>query len=72
LLSTRQNDRLTGVLDGEEHLAVKIAWLIYQKIIAAYADPNRRRAKSAMTKLIDSIAAGCLPDRLGRKFSGCG
>jgi transposase len=29
------------VLDGDEHLAVKIAWLIYQKIIAAYADPHR-------------------------------
>jgi hypothetical protein len=34
---------------------VKVAWLIYQKIIAAYADPNRRGGKTAMTKLIDSI-----------------
>ncbi len=32
-----------------------MAWLIYQKIIAAYADPNRRRGKNAMTQLIDSI-----------------
>jgi len=46
------------VLDGEEHLAVKVAWLIYQKIIAAYADPNRRRGKNAMTRLIDSIRRG--------------
>ena len=46
------------MLDGDEHLAVKIAWLIYQKIIAAYADPNRRRGKKAMTRLIDSIRRG--------------
>jgi len=46
LLSTRQYARLTEALDGEEHLAVKVAWLIYQKIIAAYADPNRRAART--------------------------
>ena len=45
-------------MTGDEHLAVKIAWLIYQKIIAAYADPNRRRGKRAMTRLIDSIRRG--------------
>jgi transposase len=55
LLSTRQHDRLSSVLDAEEHLAVRVAWLIYQKIIAAYADANRRRGKQAMTRLIDSI-----------------
>ena len=35
--------------------SVRVAWLIYQKIIAAYADANRRRGKQAMTRLIDSI-----------------
>ncbi len=58
LLSARQYARLTGVLDAEEHLAVKVAYVIYQKIIAAYADPNRRRGKHAMTRLIDSIRRG--------------
>jgi transposase len=58
LLSTRQYARLTGVLDGEDHLAIQVAWTIYQKIIAAYADPNRRRGKKAMTRLIDSIRRG--------------
>ena len=55
LLSPRQYTRLTGVLDIDEHFAVKVAWLIYQKIIAAYADPNRRRGKHAMTRLIESL-----------------
>jgi transposase len=58
LLSTRQHDRLTSVLDADEHIAVKVAWSIYQKIIAAYADPDRRRGKRAMTRLIDSIRRG--------------
>jgi hypothetical protein len=58
LPSTRQYARLTGVLDTDEHLAVKVAWLIYQKIITAYADPNRRRGQQAMSKLINSIRRG--------------
>jgi len=45
LLSTRQYTRLNSVFDADEHLAVTVTWLIHQKIIAAYADPNRRRGK---------------------------
>ena len=37
---------------------MQVAWLIYQKIIAAYAHPNRRRGKKAMTAIIDSIRRG--------------
>ena len=58
LLSTRQYAHLTGVFDADEHLAVQLAWLIYQKIITAYTHPNRRRGKRAMTRLIDSIRRG--------------
>ena len=58
LLSTRQYARLTSVLDADEHVAVRVAWSIYQKVIAAYADPNRRRGKKAMTTLIESIRRG--------------
>jgi transposase len=32
--------------------------VIYQKIIAAYADPNRRAGEEAMTRLITSIRRG--------------
>jgi transposase len=58
LLSERQHHRLTSVLDLDEHIAVKVAHVIYQKIIAAYADPNRRSGKRAMAALIDSIRRG--------------
>ena len=58
LLSARQHDRLTSVLDADEHIAVAVAHAIYQKIIAAYADPNRRTGKRAMATLIESIRRG--------------
>ena len=48
LLSARQHHRLTGVLDTEEHIAVKVAHVIYQKIIAAYA--HQRTARSLTTQ----------------------
>jgi hypothetical protein len=60
LLSARQHNGLTGLLDAEEHIAVKVAYVIYQKIIAAY--PNRHRGKKAMTTIIDSILRGVPPD----------
>ena len=34
---------------------VKVAWLIYQRIIAAYSQPDRRRGKTMMTKIIDPL-----------------
>ncbi|HWF71609.1 MAG TPA: ISL3 family transposase [Mycobacterium sp.] len=58
LLSVRQHHRLQAVLDADEHIAVKVAHVLYQKIIAAYADPNRRTGKRAMTALITSIRRG--------------
>ncbi len=58
LLSARQYQRLANVLDADEHIAVTVAWSIYQKIIAAYADPDRRRGKRALTAVIDSIRRG--------------
>ena len=69
LLSVRQYQRLTSVLDADEHIAVKVAWSIYQKIIAAYADPNRRRGKRILAAVIDSIRRG-VPAPLGAVFVG--
>jgi transposase len=44
--------------ERQYHIAVKVAHVIYQKIIAAYANPNRHTGKRAMTALIDSIRRG--------------
>lgn len=57
LLSTRQQSRLTAVFADEAHLAVAVAWSIYQRIIAAYCQPDRRRGKTMMATIIDSLRA---------------
>ena len=44
--------------DADEHIAVKTAYAIDQKIIAACADHNRRRGKRVLAALIDSIRRG--------------
>ena len=58
LLNDRQQARLVAVFDDDNHLVVAVTWRIYQRIIAAYADPNRRRGKTAMTKIIESLRRG--------------
>lgn len=63
LLTDRQKDRLTSVFDDDRHAAVLVTWSVYQRIIAAYSRPDRRRGKVAMAAIIDSIKAG-VPDGL--------
>lgn len=46
------------MLDTDEHIAVKVASSIDQKIIAAYAGPNRRRGKRILAAVITSIRRG--------------
>lgn len=55
LLSVRQKARLEAVFADENHIAVEICWGFYQRLIAAYAHPNRRRGKTMMTAIIDAL-----------------
>jgi transposase len=50
LLSIRQYHRLSSVLDAEEHIAVKTAYAIYQKITAATpsTEPHRPIDRSSV------------------------
>jgi Transposase len=57
LLSTRPRSRLTSVFADGRHIAVTMAWSIYQRIIAAYSHPDRRRGKTMMGTIIDSLRA---------------
>jgi transposase len=63
LLTSRQRARIEAVFADDAHLAVAVHWSVYQRIIAAYADPNRRRGKNALMTLIDSLRRG-IPDAL--------
>jgi len=63
LLTDRQHARLSAVFAGEKHVQVEATWGIYQRIVAAYRDPDRRAAKAALAKVITSISRG-VPDEL--------
>jgi len=58
LLNSRQKARLEAVFADEAHLAVELCWGIYQRLIAAYNHPDRRRGKIMMTTIIDALRSG--------------
>lgn len=63
LLSARRQAKLETVFADANHLPVEICWGFYQRIIAAYAHPDRRRGKAMMTEIITTLRTG-VPDAL--------
>ncbi|WP_425307415.1 ISL3 family transposase [Ammonicoccus fulvus] len=58
LLTDRQQTRLEALFAGDEHVEVEATWGIYQRMIAAYREPDRAKGRVLMQQLIDSISAG--------------
>lgn len=58
LLTARQSNRIDVVFADERHVEVEITWTVYQRIVAAYRDPDRARAKTALKAVIASMVAG--------------
>ncbi len=58
LLTAKQKNRLTALFAVDEHVEVEATWGIYQRMIAAYRDADRRRGRELMSQLIDSITRG--------------
>jgi len=58
LLTDRQRQRLTALFDADEHVQVEATWGIYQRMIAAYRQPDRSRGRQLMTALIASLSRG--------------
>ncbi len=62
LLTDRQQDRLADLfaadIHGEAHVEVEATWGIYQRLIAAYREPDRCRGRELMQAVIDSVASG--------------
>jgi transposase len=58
LLTDKQKDRLSALFAAEEHVQVEATWGIYQRMIAAYREEDRRRGRELMVQLIDSISHG--------------
>jgi transposase len=58
LLTTKQQQRLDGLFAGEDHVDVETTWAVYQRMIEAYREPDRRHARQLMQAVIDSLSAG--------------
>jgi transposase len=58
LLTSKQAQRLADLFTADEHVEVEATWGIYQRMIAAYREPDRSRGRELMTRLIDSVSHG--------------
>jgi transposase len=58
LLTTRQRDRLTDLFAGDEHVEVEATWAIYQRMITAYRQPDRKKGRELMARPTDALSHG--------------
>ena len=58
LLTDKQKNRLDRLFADDAHVEVEATWGVYQQMISAYRDPDRRKGRAVMSKLIESISAG--------------
>jgi len=58
LLTDRQKARLDALFAVSEHVEVEATWGIYQRMIAAYREPDNKLGKKAMQAVIDALSGG--------------
>ncbi|MDX2377596.1 ISL3 family transposase [Microbacterium sp. LRZ72] len=58
LLTDKQRARLTALFAVDEHVEVEATWGIYQRIVAAYREPDKQKAKAMMQAVIDAMTCG--------------
>jgi transposase len=58
LLTDNQKDRISALFAADEHVEVEATWGIYQRMIAAYREPDRLKGRDLMSKLIESVSQG--------------
>jgi transposase len=58
LLTDKQAQRLQDLFATDVHVEVEATWGIYQRMIAAYREPDRARGRELMQKLIASVTHG--------------
>jgi transposase len=58
LLTDKQCQRLEALFAADEHVEVEATWGIYQRMIAAYREPNRTRGRELMRTLIETVSHG--------------
>ena len=55
LLNARQFDRIDALFATDDHVEVEMAWNVYQKVIGAYREKNKKKAAKKMRRLIEAI-----------------
>ncbi len=50
--------RLTALFSADDHVRAEATWGIYQRMVAAYREPDRTKGRATMKKLIDSLSHG--------------
>src|SRR5450756_1066624 len=58
LLTDKQKQRLETLFASDDHVEVEATWAVYQRMIAAYREPDRTRGRELMRHLIDSVSHG--------------
>jgi transposase len=58
LLTSKQRGRLTNLFAADEHVEVEATWGIYQRMIVAYREPDKKKGRELMARLIDSLSHG--------------
>ena len=58
LLTEKQRTRMVDLFAGDAHVEVEATWGIYQRMITAYREPDRTKARQLMEKLIESVSTG--------------
>ena len=58
LLTDRQRTRLEALFADDDHVAVEATWGVYQNIVTAYRDPDPKKGREALQKVINAISRG--------------
>lgn len=58
LLKDKQKTTIDALFSVDEHVQVEATWQVYQAMVAAYRDPDRKTGRHRMQTLITSLSTG--------------
>nr|BFF05837.1 hypothetical protein GCM10023233_08060 [Brevibacterium otitidis] len=58
LLTDKQAARLEALFADEQHSEVEATWGIYQRLVVAYRQPDKKFGRHLLNKVIDDISTG--------------
>ena len=58
ILTDKQRERLVGLFTDPKHAEVEATWGVYQRLVAAYRDPEKATGKQELASVIDATATG--------------